>query len=411
MKNWRHFTVVAVLAIIALTFTACPNDNGNNLQPKTYTVTFDADNGSPNTTQIITEGGKATKPTNPTKNGYGFAYWFNTTIDAEWDFNTPIIANISLKAKWNINQFTVTFDADNGTANTTQTITESGKATKPTNPTKDGYNFVYWFNTVTDAEWDFNTAITANITLKAKWNINQYTVTFNSNEGSTVSPITEVNHGSTIIAPTVPTKTGYYCIFIGWYDQSLINAFDFGTSITANITLYAKWRSFELGEIGPGGGKIFYRSENGFTMTDTNETCHYLEVAPSDMETMVAWASSAFENADITGTETAIGTGRKNTALILATDEEAPAAKACNDYNGGGKIDWFLPTDYELMELYRNRDVVGIEPSESPYGSSYWSSYQGVSSDASRFDFIEGRTWSSSKGVSYAYLARAVRAF
>ena len=94
MKIGKHFTIVA---IIALAFTACV---GGKKSPTTYTVTFDADNRSPNTIQTITEGNKATKHIDPTKDGYNFGYWFNIETDTEWDFNTVITANFTLKAKW-----------------------------------------------------------------------------------------------------------------------------------------------------------------------------------------------------------------------------------------------------------------------------------------------------------------------
>jgi len=119
---------------------------------------------------------------------------------------------------------------------------------------------------------------------------------------------------------------------------------------------------------GPGGGTVFYYSEAGFTMTDNRQVCHFLEAAPIDMPKLLQWSS---HDTSITGTGTAIGSGRRNTALILATDAAAPAAKACKDYRGGGKTDWFLPSKDELNELYKNRAVVGIT------GRDYWSSSQG----------------------------------
>jgi len=101
MKNWKHFTVLAILAVFGIVFTFTSCDNGNN-GIETFTVTFDADNGSTNTTQTVTKGGKAIKPTDPTKNGFDFVYWFNTATDSEWDFNMAITADINLKAKWEV---------------------------------------------------------------------------------------------------------------------------------------------------------------------------------------------------------------------------------------------------------------------------------------------------------------------
>ncbi|WP_461257395.1 Lcl C-terminal domain-containing protein [Treponema sp. R80B11-R83G3] len=132
--------------------------------------------------------------------------------------------------------------------------------------------------------------------------------------------------------------------------------------------------TYELGDVGPGGGRIFYKSVTGFTMTDNNQVCHYLEAAPRESRTF-AWASSGYTSADITGVgERENGNGRKNTALILATDANAPAAKFCKEYNGGGKTDWFLPSYFELKQL---RDCAATSANGEVFQIEnliYWSS-------------------------------------
>ncbi|KAK3582599.1 hypothetical protein CHS0354_024153 [Potamilus streckersoni] len=208
------------------------------------TVTFNTNGGSAIISQIITIGGKAVMPSNPTKSGYTFAGWYrDATLINAFDFNTPITAHITLYAKWTQNppnQFTVTFNTNGGNAIVDQTITSGEKATAPSNPTRSGYTFVGWYRDVTLTNaFDFNTPITAHITLYAKWTINTYTVTFNSNSGSFVPNVT-VNHGEKATKPADPTLANY--TFVGWYrDATLTNVFDFNTPITANITLYAKW--------------------------------------------------------------------------------------------------------------------------------------------------------------------------
>jgi uncharacterized repeat protein (TIGR02543 family) len=235
-----------------------------------------------------------------------------------------------------------------------------------------------------------------------------YLVTFNAYNGTANSKQT-VTNGNTVTKPSNPTNPGYGT-FENWYDneERTGSPFNFTIPITRNITLYAKWTAnYELGSTGPGGGKIFYQSEIGFTMTDTNEVCHYLEAAPNNMSTILAWASSGYTYTNISGTGTEIGTGRKNTALILATDANAPAAKACKDYSGGGKTDWFLPSQYELNELYKNRGVVGNMGS-----SYYWSSsqhYYGSDSAWSQY-FANGGQDNGIKGNNL-YDVRAIRAF
>ncbi|MDR2716465.1 MAG: hypothetical protein LBB89_00155 [Treponema sp.] len=161
--------------------------------------------------------------------------------------------------------------------------------------------------------------------------------------------------------------------------------------------------TYNLDDTGPGGGKIFYRLEAGFTMTDTNEVCHYLEAAPADMSTELAWASSGYTTTDISGTGSKVGTGRKNTALILATDANAPAAKACKDYSNGGKTDWFLPSNDELYELYIIDASLG----------NYWSSSQSIIiSNFNEYAGVKGSSGFIQSGKKeYTYSVRAVRAF
>jgi hypothetical protein len=114
-----------------------------------------------------------------------------------------------------------------------------------------------------------------------------------------------------------------------------------------------------IGGTGPGGGIIFYHDPNGFTMSDTGETAHFLEAAPANVPSGLLWASSGFTERNIPGTEAAIGTGRRNTALILAIDGNAPAALACSNFSNNGKDDWFLPSADELNALFQSRAAVG----------------------------------------------------
>jgi hypothetical protein len=162
---------------------------------------------------------------------------------------------------------------------------------------------------------------------------------------------------------------------------------------------------YAVGDTGPGGGKIFYVSEAGFTMTDNNQVCHYLEAAPADIGGDRKWASSGHTSTNILGTGTAIGTGRKNTALILATDADAPAAKACKDLDDGGKTDWFLPSKDELNRLYENKASVGGFYD----GFMYWSSSQNNGGTAWGHYFSSNNLGGYRKDNNS--MVRAVRAF
>ena len=217
-----------------------------------HTVTFDSDGGSAVAAQTIRHGNRATRPAvNPTRAGFVFDGWFSG--DTEWNFNNTITAPITLTAKWTAAHI-VTFNSNGGSAVAAQTIRHGNTATRPTNPTRSGFAFDGWFDG--DAEWNFNTAITAPITLTAKWTVT-HTVTFNSNGGSAVSSQT-IRDGSTANRPANPTRAftptaGLYegtlttipsnHTFVEWRRGSSSTAFDFSAPITESITLTAVWNT------------------------------------------------------------------------------------------------------------------------------------------------------------------------
>ncbi|MCL2804793.1 MAG: DUF1566 domain-containing protein [Treponema sp.] len=189
---------------------------------------------------------------------------------------------------------------------------------------------------------------------------------------------------------------------------------------TQPIPIYA------LGDTGPAGGRIIYIAPTGFTMTDDNSTAYYLEAAPENMPTYLRWSTltneeyvaSGFDSLlfiNIPGTGTAIGTGRKNTALILALDPTAPAALACKDYfvaEYESFNDWFLPSRDELDQLHIRR--VSLGRMEWIYWSSSQYFYGGYAGGyAWRQEFRNGGP-SGAQSTGFAadyYSVRAVRAF
>ena len=234
--------------------------DGENWQIKTqgrvhvteeYTVTFNAYGGYPTPDeQHVKSGEKAVLPVAPTLKGYTFAFWYlgedeqNATA---YDFDTPVTGDITLTAKWNINKYTVTFNSYGGTPVPPAQEVEYGlTATKPDDPTLKGYTFAFWYlgdDEQNATAYDFDTPVTENITLTAKWNINKYTVTFNSYGGTPVPPAQEVEYGLTATKPDDPTLKGYTFAF--WYlgdDEQNATAYDFNTPVTENITLYANWK-------------------------------------------------------------------------------------------------------------------------------------------------------------------------
>ena len=207
-----------------------------------WVVTFNPDNGEDTFKQNVEYEGKAIKPTpDPEKTGYTFDGWYLDEAEAPFSFDTTITSDITLKAKWNINKYTVTFNSYGGTpVPPAQEVEYGHTATKPADPTLKGYTFAFWYlgeDEQNATAYDFDTPVTENITLTAKWNINKYTVAFNTDGGTPVPPAQEVEYGLTATEPAAPEKTGY--TFDGWYlgDEK----YDFSAAVEQNITLTAKW--------------------------------------------------------------------------------------------------------------------------------------------------------------------------
>lgn len=243
-----------------------------------------------------------------------------------------------------------------------------------------------------------------------------YRVTFDSQGGEEVDSI-DVTEGSKIECPVNPTKAGYNT-FDGWYtEDAYINEWDFANDVVnSELTLFAKWRDYQVGDRGPSGGYVFYDDSIGYDLDGENgiendekdllDGDRYLEVASSDIVLdSGGWddyahifgyyqTGSPQESVEV-GTHPGIGTGESNTTLLVGTmgstaytrststytvnvtetritpTTEDYAARLCYLHESGGYNDWFLPSREELRLIYEEicvNDLGGF----SPY--SYWSS-------------------------------------
>lgn len=212
------------------------------------------------TTSVGSYGGNVLVKSNTfTKTGYTFNGWLNS--DTLANITTPVanteypVTNltstiddigvtsvvITLTAQWIINQYVVSFEENGGSLVNNITQDYNSSVVKPTNPTKTGYTFNNWYTDAaltTVQTWPFNMPAGGK-TLYAKWDINQYTIYFDTNGGNTITAITQ-SYGSTVIAPANPTKLEN--VFAGWYaDASFTTAYTFSTMPAQNITIFAKW--------------------------------------------------------------------------------------------------------------------------------------------------------------------------
>lgn len=250
---------------------------------ETFTVSFYTDGGTVVESQTVEKGERASRPSNPTKEGYIFDNWYIS--DNIYDFTSKVTKNITLSAKWikdNSNEeddneeviaekYTITFNS-NGGSNVDSVIVEKGqKIVEPKEPTRKNYEFVSW--QLNGKDYDFSSEVISDITLIAKWkkvtttnnttnnnnnnnnNSNNnnsgneeekpstpetpksYTIKFDTDGGNTIANQT-VEEGKLVTKPSEPKKDGY--TFDGWYYND--KAYDFSTGVTSDITLVAKWK-------------------------------------------------------------------------------------------------------------------------------------------------------------------------
>ena len=161
-----------------------------------YTIRFNTDGGNTITPITKPNGDPVVAPADPIKTGYTFA---------GWDQAIPTIMpteDVMITASWTINQYTITFDTDGGNVINPITQDYNTSVVAPANPSKEGYTFANWDQAIPE------TMPAGSITITALWTINQYTLTFDTDGGNSIDPITQ-DYNTDVTAPADPTKTGY----------------------------------------------------------------------------------------------------------------------------------------------------------------------------------------------------------
>ena len=224
-------------AVMAAADAAATYENKHVRIVSVHDVTYKVD-GEVVKTLTVEHGKDATAPEIPAKTGYTAAW----SADGK-----NITTNTEINAVYTINQYTITFDTDGGSEIPAIKQDYGTAVTAPAAPTKTGYTF---------AGWDVEIPATMpaeNVTIKAKWNINKYTVTYKA-DGQVVKTV-EVEYGKDASAPEIPTKEGY--------DETAPKWDVDGKNITSDITInaiYTKNQPGEYADVTPdtnvGGGKF-----------------------------------------------------------------------------------------------------------------------------------------------------------
>ena len=194
-------------------------------------------------------------------------------------------------------EYDLTLTLNGGTASNPATYTIETATFTLTNPTKTGYDFAGWkLNGEGDAMMTvtITQGSTGHLAYTATWQVKQYTITFDSNGGSDVDPITQ-DYGSTVTAPEDPTRDGYN--FAGWTPELP------ETMPAANITVTATWtkKTYTVSIIGGGVTANNYSPEDGddvvlTIMDDPDATLTSLTVNGSEVKESIVDNHYTIEN-------------------------------------------------------------------------------------------------------------------
>ena len=276
----------AQVATILMRF--CENIASSGQPEVTYTVNFDYNYSDKGIYQSVTvkAGNRVDKPSNPKRSGYSFKGWYTQSAGgSKFDFDTEITKDITLYAQWSkknsdgsgggtstppVEIYTVTFESNGGSEVASQTVKKGMTATEPEAPLRGGYRFQGWYaDSALTEPYNFSAPVNRDFTLYAGWTAldgtEQCRVTYILNDGNPGAYEMQVlEFGALAQRPQDPERENY--TFTGWYTQpQAVTEYDFASTVTGDLTLYAGWAAPD-GEENPvdgpygsstGGGTIY----------------------------------------------------------------------------------------------------------------------------------------------------------
>jgi uncharacterized repeat protein (TIGR02543 family) len=311
------------------------------------TAIIDPDNGSPITTRTVTAGAAiGALPTNLTKPGHSFVRWFNpasgSTINAQ-----TIIGNITVRAEW-VERVNVTFMSQ-GNIHAFVTVDKGSTIGNqfPGNPVNsEGLLFLGWY-AESDTEFEHlftrNTPIMETVTLVPKWASAEdiVTVTFNSNGGGAVSPITLLKGetmGAQLTTPARPVVDLVAYVFLGWFDEN-DTEYTRDTVIESDVTLTAKWREIQPHIVNANADDTLFSAVGNWVDTSTK-----LEKFSHDDK--LWWVLG----------DTRTATGWNN--VVAGFDSDVLAALQAHHANGFSRLAYDFPA---AANVYSNYSTITVE--------------------------------------------------
>ena len=200
----------------------------------TYTVTFDLNGGEGDegfASSVEVPAGGYLQLSIPSKDGHTFVGWYtgDAVTDGVVTSTTAVRSDMSLKARWHANSFSVKFLGENGILLKEESVTYGESAQAPAAPVVEGFVFDKW-----DADFS---SVTEDMTVNAIYVAETYTLSYNTDGGDELAD--EVYRvGDIPVKPATPYKGGY--TFVGWYlDADFVTPYDFSVGFNADTTVYA----------------------------------------------------------------------------------------------------------------------------------------------------------------------------
>ena len=329
--------------------------------PINYDITLTLDGGTATNPATYTIESDDITLNNPTKTGYTFKGWkLNGAGEAMMSVTIAAgsTGNKAYTATWQINQYTITFDSNGGSTVPSITQDFATAVTAPADPTREGYTFTGW-------NQDVPTTIPAeNVTLTAQWTINQYTITFNTNGGTTIDPIKQ-DYNSAVTAPANPTREGY--TFAGWDNE-------IPTVIPAeNVTITASWTpitytlSYDLA-----GGSLETANPTSYNIesaaiTLNNPTKEHFDFAGWTGTGLDAATKTVVIATGSTGNRSYTATWTKKKYTVVISGGNVTADKTNPEYGDDVVLTIISDEDAELVKL----TVDGVDVTANIVGDEY----------------------------------------
>ena len=276
------------------------------------TVTFHPNGGildGKNTSEQRSNDSIQYRPDDPTREGHYFLGWYqDSACTQRWDFDDWVTGDMTLYAGWRILYYTIYFDTAGGSDIGHITQDYGTTITAPAAPTKNGYTFIGW-------EPELPATMPAKVmTVTAQWRINQYTISYNLNNGTATGNPDSYTVESDAITLNTPTRPGY--TFTGWSGTGLTGENNLTVAIpkgsTGDRSYTAHWRYNGGGSsgysyytikatAGSGGsispsGNVSVREGRDQTFTITPDQGYAVSDVKIDGESVGAVTSYSFEN-------------------------------------------------------------------------------------------------------------------